>query len=48
MSAGEQLISVFVNSVGTIFSALINALFSSFIGPLLDALAAIVGLGGTA
>lgn len=45
MSAGEQLISVLVNSVGTIFSALITALFSSFIGPLIDAFASLLGLG---
>ncbi len=45
MSAGEQLISVLVNSVGTIFSALINALFSSFIGPFFDAFASLFGLG---
>ena len=48
MSAGDQLISVIVDTVGTLFSALINAFFSSFIGPLFDALAAIVGLGGSA
>jgi len=48
MSPGDQLISVIVNSVGTLFSALINAFFSSFIGPLFDAVAGLFGLGGTA
>lgn len=48
MSAGDQLISVFVNTVGTIFSALIGVLFSSFIGPFFDAVAGLVGLGSGA
>jgi hypothetical protein len=48
MSPGDQLISVIVNSVGTLISALIGAFFSSFIGPLFDAIASLVGLGGGA
>ena len=48
MSAGDQLISVIVSTVGTLFSALIGAFFSSFVVPFFDAIAALIGLGAGA
>jgi len=45
MSPGDQLISVLISSVGTLFSALINAFFSAFISPFFDLIASLFGLG---
>lgn len=44
MSPGDQLVSVIINSVGTLISALINAIFGAFLTPLLEAIATALGL----
>lgn len=46
MSPGDQLISVLINSIGTLMSALITAFFTAFVTPLLDSIAGLLGLGG--
>lgn len=46
MSPGDQLITVFIDSIGFLIETLIGAFFSAFLQPILDAIAAALGVGG--
>lgn len=44
MSPGDQLITVFINSIGVLLSAIINMLFSVFLVPFFEDIATAIGL----
>lgn len=44
MSPGDQLITVFIDSIGVLIASLINLFLTTFLQPVLDAF--IAGLGG--
>lgn len=44
MSPGDQLLTVFIDSIGVLISAVINAFFGAFVVPIYQAIAAALGL----
>ncbi len=46
MSPGDQIISVFINSIGVFINAIINLLFSVFLVPFFEEIFASFGFVG--
>lgn len=44
MSPGDQLLTVFIDSIGVLISAMISALFGAFVVPFYEAIAAALGI----
>lgn len=44
MSPGDQLLNVFIDSVGVLLQAIVDSIFGAFVIPFLEAIAAAFGL----
>lgn len=44
MSPGDQLLTIFIDSVGTLLTAIIDSFFTAFILPFMEAIAAAIGI----
>jgi len=44
MSPGDQLLKVFIDSVGVLLKAIVDSVFGAFVKPFLEGIAAAFGL----